>query len=1049
MIIKWDTRYKMELPPINTYQLIIITAVVVLLSKKLTNFFLKKIVFPPFKYLKDTIYKWIAPRNPFSISLHSYKKHIMRSNLARIENPVGPPLRVPLEHAYAPLKLISGNTQESVDLFSHTNSTDRFIVLGGPGTGKTTLMKSLLVNIINKKTDSELDDIIPVFIVLRNLASRRQSVEEAIIDTFESYHFPGAQKFIKSAISQGRMLIILDGLDEVGINREFVSSRIRTFCEYDDQRSQKNRIIVTCREHSYRTEDLRDVIPTVVRVEPFANHHMRIFLKGWPVHEGKSAIELYGIIQNDSLIRDICRNPLLLTILTGLYLDDVKFQLPTSRDRFYQSSIEELLIKRPARRSIKQLIDPVNKMKILERVCLERLETVQVSDDPEQLTLDAFRKNSNDVLQKEIDIHVLIKEFVDINGIIKPIGDDTYTCAHRTIQEYFTAREARRTCELEEVIEFFGERNDFIEVIYFYCGLINNIPQLNNILDKFIIMKKWIEGGRCILNMTEVPDEKYIRRICEELTNKIVRDKKYESELEILSSLAQRKEDEFKFARRNFNKVIDFLSTNDNRGGASAIESVLSSSPEAAMKVIPGLLQHHSARRKRAAVKLLRDIDTDESFDILVRLLKNEDELIKYEAGKILAELIKSRRDDLIARKYLLPQREDLQIWPLENYFPGSLAIPIVEAVVNYDKDTKNRAINCALKFIKIKKTRDSSQRKFLKQWKKLPFHLILKTRIKKIGTALFSIGLYFILLISVFMVILLLYGRQKDSLILLSINPNKIYFLNSNLLEDTESAAKDVVSEIKSKYSPNASGLYRILPWNWFVEPIVPEQAAEAYKIAYKYMFLSKILRIKMDELDKLTSFHGIVSAEKIDKLLNTLKLLNSNLFISNSQFTYFISYRNYFQLFIFFIPIFLFILLLKLSSRFYSVREGQRYIHRLLDPVSIFFYFEKPIIRHGYVTFRAIYFIIIITIVPLLIMPGISYNKITFWESILLFILPYAFILNGLTLRLLNIPKNPLTSVIDDLQEIKGSEIENLISWNDSLKSFTRSWKFLTERN
>ena len=44
----------------------------------------------PFKRVYDAAYNWIAPRNPFSISVRTYRRHLLRSNLARMENPVGP-----------------------------------------------------------------------------------------------------------------------------------------------------------------------------------------------------------------------------------------------------------------------------------------------------------------------------------------------------------------------------------------------------------------------------------------------------------------------------------------------------------------------------------------------------------------------------------------------------------------------------------------------------------------------------------------------------------------------------------------------------------------------------------------------------------------------------------------------------------------------------------------------------------------------------------------------------------------------------------------------
>ncbi|KJU85784.1 hypothetical protein MBAV_002022, partial [Candidatus Magnetobacterium bavaricum] len=88
----------------------------------------------------------------------------------------------------------------------------------------------------------------------------QHTVEQAILYALDRYHFPGADKFVRACLDAGKMLIILDGLDEVGDAREFVSKQIRNFCRYDERQGVSNRLIVTCRELAYDTQDLRDVI---------------------------------------------------------------------------------------------------------------------------------------------------------------------------------------------------------------------------------------------------------------------------------------------------------------------------------------------------------------------------------------------------------------------------------------------------------------------------------------------------------------------------------------------------------------------------------------------------------------------------------------------------------------------------------------------------------------------------------------------------------------------------------------------------------------------
>ena len=219
----------------------ILTALFTLFATKFGEAILR-ILLKPFSACWEFLYKRIAPRNPFSIALRTYKRSIERSSLSRIENPVGPSLKVSIARAFAPLKLLSSSTREGVDLFPYVAAHTRCIILGGPGTGKTTLMKSLIMNMLAGTAHEALNDQIPVFIVLRKLAKEEHRVRDAIIAAFERHHFPGADKFVDSALAQGKMLIVLDGLDEVGASRAFVAEAIRSFCEQDEQRSQPNRV---------------------------------------------------------------------------------------------------------------------------------------------------------------------------------------------------------------------------------------------------------------------------------------------------------------------------------------------------------------------------------------------------------------------------------------------------------------------------------------------------------------------------------------------------------------------------------------------------------------------------------------------------------------------------------------------------------------------------------------------------------------------------------------------------------------------------------------
>jgi hypothetical protein len=171
------------------------------------------------------------------------------------------------------------------------------------------------------------------------------------------------------------------------------------------------------------------------------------------------------------------------------------------------------------------------------------------------------------------------------------------------------------------------------------------------------------------------------------------------------------------------------------------------------MKVIPGLLQHRSPRWREAAIQLLRDIGTDEALDKLVLLLNDPDATVKAYAGRTLAEMLKSRSQDLRARASFLPPRTDSIIWPLEEYFPGRLAIPIAESLGIYS--TKSEAINyAAWAYRALYKDQEGDVAQlvsFLHRWRRIPRDIRLRRWRRRAGRALALTG-YALALAHVFM---------------------------------------------------------------------------------------------------------------------------------------------------------------------------------------------------------------------------------------------------------------------------------------------------------
>src|SRR5262249_36067390 len=122
----------------------------------------------------------------------------------------------------------------------------RAVVLGDPGTGKTTLLRYLAYSLAQGQIANfqpeiigrtpELADCLPVYIRIGEYAQHLQANPQAPLDAFaplsrQVRQLPLFDTLLNDAMGQGRVLFLLDGLDEIietGQRRE-IARRIEEF----------------------------------------------------------------------------------------------------------------------------------------------------------------------------------------------------------------------------------------------------------------------------------------------------------------------------------------------------------------------------------------------------------------------------------------------------------------------------------------------------------------------------------------------------------------------------------------------------------------------------------------------------------------------------------------------------------------------------------------------------------------------------------------------------------------------------------------------------
>lgn len=335
-------------------------------------------------------------------------------------------------------------SKERIRGLSVVEQEDKLIVLGKPGAGKTTFLKYLALQCSGGQLHSGL---VPLFITLKDFGNdpKKQTLLDYIIERLADYEIKSEE--IEQLLKQGKIMVLLDGLDEVKEEtNKYILEEITNFSD----RYDKNRFVMTCRiaAQEYTFEKF-----TEVEVADFDDKQIDTFVENWFKFSEKKEEKAKRFRQNlnrQPRIKELAQNPLLLTLLCLVFEDKGEF---VSRNRYevYKEAIDTLLVKWDASRAIDRenvykKLSLGEKRDLLSYMALTTFEEGNYFLSKTDLVnfISNYIRNFPDATtnpeQLELDSELVLKSIESQHGLLVERAQNIYSFSHLTFLEYFTAR---------------------------------------------------------------------------------------------------------------------------------------------------------------------------------------------------------------------------------------------------------------------------------------------------------------------------------------------------------------------------------------------------------------------------------------------------------------------------------------------------------------------------------------------------------------------------------------------------------------------------------
>lgn len=437
-----------------------------------------------------TYLKLVASDKQLSIDSAYIRLKILEKQEISFKDPDFTTATTPNEHYYREQTRLLERSSKAYEPAEAVGKFPLMVIVGDPGAGKTTTMRFLARQ---AALGNFKDYNLPIFVPISKLT---QSVEDDLAKFLpgfveKEYGLDNAATFLDRQFEAGKILLLLDGLDEAGVltTEEHSNFYLRTLdiIKRFQRRYPQTPIVVTCRKAGWSggLEGFK-----VFEVLDFSWEDIQKFIEAWfcpnkteNETEKRKTSKLIAALNANVRMRFLAANPMLLSLICSVF--DRDLELPERRAQLYQECVDWLLTRWDSSRALdrRSKFSSERKKDLLKELALyfhqkrqryfEKNELLsRIADFLPQVNIEAEKAEA------------ILYEIVANHGLLEEEGVGWYGFSHLTLQEYFCARALRDREEkkLEPILAHVGDPW-WEEVTLLYTGMGDAAPLLRALLD--------------------------------------------------------------------------------------------------------------------------------------------------------------------------------------------------------------------------------------------------------------------------------------------------------------------------------------------------------------------------------------------------------------------------------------------------------------------------------------------------------------------------------------------------------------------------------------